>query len=74
LTKFHFETPLFSTVETCVPRAAIAYPLATYYKQYIHMSWTLSIGQNNCFWSTVSLSNFEQFLWNKNHCNEHWVL
>ena len=38
LTKFHFETPLFSTVETCVPPAAIAYPLATQYKQYIHMS------------------------------------
>ena len=32
-----FETRLFSTVETCVPPAAIAYPLATY-KQYIHMS------------------------------------
>jgi len=27
-----------------------------------------------CFWSTVSLSNFDWFLWNKRHCKEHWIL
>jgi len=27
-----------------------------------------------CFWSTVTLSNFDWFLWNKRHCKEHWIL
>ena len=47
-----FETPLSSTVETCVPPTAIAYPLATQYNYTFTCLWIL---QNNFAFKVLDL-------------------